>query len=40
MLFARFLKSAVGALFFFIGLGVALSVVAVLVVVAKSAMGW
>lgn len=39
MLFARFFKGAVGALAFVIGLGIALSVVAVLVVVAKDAFG-
>ena len=40
MLFARFFKGAVGALAFVIGLGVVLSIVSVLVVVAKSALGW
>lgn len=40
MLFARVFKGAVGALAFVIALGVVFSVVAVLVVVAKDAIGW
>lgn len=40
MLFARLFKGAVGALAFVIGLGIVLSIVSVLVVVAKSALGW
>lgn len=40
MVFARFFKFAINSLAFFVGLGVALCVLAVVVVVAKSAMGW
>lgn len=40
MLFARLFKGAVGVLAFFIGLGIVLSVVSVLVVVVKDALGW
>lgn len=40
MFFARLFKGVIGVLAFVIALGIVLSIVSVLVVVAKNALGW